>query len=266
MVAVSIVIITKSKGGIIAGCIAKAKQITDDVVVINNGIIPEDIGAKPTADYKLYNEKWDGYGANKNKGIAAAKYNWILSIDADEIPDDELISSLHQLNYDDPTVVYDIKFRSYFGKKAIRHGSWGRDHHIRLFNRTMVRWSETMVHETLVLSPVINIKKIEKGHLHHYSVKDVNEYESKSTYYAKLSAKKYFNSGKRASNTKLYLSPIFGFFKSYLLYFGFLDGREGWNIAKITVKSTRLKYRLLNSLETRQHKSQAVEDRFVMEY
>jgi len=91
----------------------------------------------------VYHETWEGYGANKNKGIARAKYNWILSIDADEIADAELINALHELILDDPKIVYDIKFQSYYGQKLIRFGSLGTGSSHPMFNRKLVRWSES---------------------------------------------------------------------------------------------------------------------------
>jgi glycosyltransferase involved in cell wall biosynthesis len=265
MVPVSIVIITKNEADIIASCIEKARQITDDIVIIDNDSTDETLEIAGNYGCRIYKMPWAGYGANKNKGIEAAKYNWILSIDADEVPDDELISSIHKLKFNDAGTVYDIKFRSYFGKKPIRFGSWGRDHHIRMFNREAVKWSETLVHETLLLPNNVQVKKI-KGRLHHYSVKDINEYDSKGSYYAKLSAKKYFKAGKKTNAIKLYISPLFGFIKNYIVYLGFLDGREGWHIAKTSVKNTRRKYHYLSQMENMPSKKQAVKDNFVVEY
>lgn len=265
MVAVSIVIITKNQAEILAGCINKAKLITDDIVIIDNGITDCTYNNINTLGCKVHHKNWDGYGANKNKGIDVAKYDWILSIDADEVPDDELITALHQLDYINPTVVFDIKFRTYFGDKMVRFGSWGNDHHIRLFNRKLVRWLDTTVHETLVLPQNIEVRKI-PGYLHHYSVKNADEYNVKSKLYAKLSAVKYLNSGKRAGVIKLYISPMFGFLKNYIFYLGFLDGRAGWKIARITVKNTWRKYYLLNHMHCIKPKTQVYKDSFVIEY
>jgi glycosyltransferase involved in cell wall biosynthesis len=263
MVPVSIVIIARNEADILADNIAKARLITDDIVVIDSdGTTTND---NDIPGLRILKKEWDGYGANKNKGVEAAKYDWILSIDADEQADDELITALHQLKFDDAGVVYDIKFRSYFGGKQIRFGSWGRDHHIRLFNRRQVRWSETIVHETLILRPNTIVKKID-GHLHHFSVNNAGDYERKGSYYARLSARKYFDSGKKSGVIKLYLSPIFGFIKNYIFFLGFLDGREGWDIAKITVKNTWRKYHFLNQLETSPQKKQAYKDSFAIEY
>jgi len=65
---------------------------------------------------------------------------------------------------------------------------------------------------------------------------------------------------------KRYISPLFGFIKNYLFLLGFLDGREGWEIAKATLKSTFRKYRLLSQLEIRQHKKEARSEAFAVEY
>jgi glycosyltransferase involved in cell wall biosynthesis len=265
MAPVSIVIITKNEAGVIAGCIQKCRLITDDVIVIDNDSTDGTPEIACAIGCRVYKTTWDGYGANKNKGIGVAGYDWILSIDADEMPDDELIKSLGELKFDNPAVVYDIKFRSYFGEKPIRFGSWGRDHHIRLFNRTLVKWSETIVHETLILPEKIQVKKI-KGHIDHYSVKDITEYDIKCSYYAMLSAKKYFKAGKKASVAKLYISPVFGFVKNYFFYLGILDGREGFEIAKTAVKNTKRKYHYLRRMGNMQEKKQAVKDSYAVEY
>jgi glycosyltransferase involved in cell wall biosynthesis len=266
MVPISVVIITKNASDIIKGCLEKARELTDDIIIIYNGSDDDDTLNIPVKDgCRVYKKTWDGYGANKNKGIQDARYNWILSIDSDEILDNELISAIHNLNFSDIKVVYDIKFRPYFGEKPIHFGCWGRDHHIRLFNRGFVKWSETLIHEKLVLPPQAQKKKID-GSIYHYSVKDVYEFDSKGRYYAKLSAKKYFLTGKKANVIKLYVSPIFSFLKNYIVYLGFLDGREGWDIAKTIAKNTRRKYHFLSKLETHADKEQPAKDNFVVEY
>ena len=265
MVPVSVVIITKNAADIINGCIEKARELTDDIIIIYNGSDDESLDPAVKEGCRVYKKAWDGYGANKNKGVELARYDWILSIDADEIPDDALIAAIHKLNFNDTRAVYDIKFRSYFGKKAIRHGSWGRDHHIRLFNREFVKWSETLIHEKLALPAFVQKKEID-GHIHHYSANDVYEFNSKCSYYAKLSAKKYLRDGKKATVIRLYLAPAFSFIKNYVAYLGFLDGREGWQIAKTIAKNTSRKYRFLSQIETHGEKQQPAKDNLVVEY
>ncbi len=247
MVPVSVVIIAKNKNDIIAGCIDMARLITDDIVIVDNQW-DSYIDTLPPAGCRIYHRQWDNYAANKNKGINEAKYDWILSIDSDEIPDDDLVAALHTLKLTEPATVYNIKFKSYFGKKLIRFGKWGADHHVRLFNRNMVTWSESPVHETLTLGNIHQIKT-PKGYIHHYSVKDTAECRSKAIKYAILGAQKYYLQGKKATLLKRYGSPVFNFIKNYIVYCGFLDGKEGWAIAITSVNQTWIKYHLLNQME-----------------
>jgi glycosyltransferase involved in cell wall biosynthesis len=265
MIPVSVVIITKNEAEVIAECIHAAQLITDDIIIIDNDSDDQTLNIAAACGCRIYQKSWEGYGANKNKGVELAKYDWVLSIDADEIADLELVLSLHSLKLDDANKVYDIQFRSYFGKKPVRYGSWGRDHHIRLFNRTQVKWGEQNVHETLLLHAGIKTERV-GGYLHHYSVKDAHEYNSKAIYYARLSAEKYLRAGKKANFVKLYISPAFSFIKSYILFLGFLDGKEGWDIARITYKNKWLKYHYLHRIESNPNKQQYIKANLAVEY
>lgn len=247
MIPVSVVIITKNEAEVIAQCIKAARRFTDDVVVVDNGSTDHTMQIAHSLGCRVFERNWEGYGANKNKGIALARYDWILSLDADEVTDGNLIYALQQLDYTDPATVYDISFKTYFGKKLIRFGSWGRDHHIRLFNRQHVRWSELRVHETLLL-PAGCVKKKLTGYIHHYSVDGLAEYKQKALHYARLSAQKYYQAGKKSSIIKRWLSPSFNFLKNYVFYLGFADGKEGWYIATNTARHTWFKYRLLQKM------------------
>jgi len=266
MTPISIVIITKNEAEAVATCIRASKQISDDIIIVDNDstdgtpLIARRLGCR------VHHEHWDGYGANKNKGIEFARYDWILSIDADEVPDEELIRALHKAELGNPEIVYDIKFMSYYGKKPVLFGAWGRDHHIRLFNRKLVKWSEPPVHETLILHHVIRVKKLE-GRLHHYSVKDSSECYLKTIHYARLNAEKYLMSGKKATFVKLYLAPIFHFIKNYIVFLGFMDGREGLDIARMISRHTSMKYRLLKKLSKRSYREvPQMKDSLVVEY
>lgn len=266
MIPISIVIITKNEAEIIANCINAAKLITDDIIVIDNDSTDSTVEIAVTAGCQVYSKNWDGYGANKNKGIALARYNWILSIDADEVADEHLIRALHEVKLNNPEIVYDIRFKSYFGKKPVNFGTWGRDHHIRLFNRQRVKWAGLPVHETLILPPNTIVKKLE-GHLHHYSVKNREEYFSKTVKYARLSAEKYPISSKKVTAVKLYIAPLYHFLRNYVLLLGFLDGREGWDIARTISKYTRLKYRYLKNRSIRQpQEKQSIKENLLVEY
>lgn len=262
---VSVVIITKDEAATIGRCVAAAKQISNDVVVIDNGSTDGTTQIALAAGCRVYYEEWDGYGANKNKGVALACYDWILSLDADEIPDEALIASIKNLITTNVSTVYDISFKAYYDQKHVRFGNWGRDHHIRLFNRTHTRWTNAIVHETLNRQVNTTVQKL-GGYIHHYSVKSAVEYKAKIVEYARLNARKYLNEGKKPTVIKLYIAPVFHFVKGYIFLLGILDGRRGWMIAKIMAEHTWLKYHYLSQQTGHTKKDTFTKEKFSVEY
>jgi glycosyltransferase involved in cell wall biosynthesis len=244
---VSAVIITKNEAHIIATTLKSLQGVVNDIVIVDSGSTDETISICKNFGTVVIETTWDGYGANKNKGIDAAKNNWILNIDADEALDETLQQSIKQAHLQDENTVYEFKFKNFFCGKWIRFGEWAGDKHIRLFNRKKVKWNRAAVHEALTIDSNTVAVQL-KGCILHYTTKDVDEYITKTIGYAKLNANKYFTQGKKASFFKLRLAPGISFVQHYIIRLGFLDGWEGYLIAKTTSWYTFLKYSFLKEL------------------
>lgn len=247
MYKISVVIICKNEEGSIEKVLQSLQGLTDDVVVYDNGSTDSTIEKIRRFPVNLQQGHWEGFGQTKRKATSFARYNWILSLDADEAVDDQLKQSLMALSLEDDQVVYDIAFRNFLGDKYLRFGEWGGDHHIRLYNRTIVNWDDAPVHEQLLIPAGVSVIKL-KGYVLHQTVKDMPDYSRKMTHYAMLNAEKYFRRGKKASWFKIRLSPGFTFIHYYLLRLGFLDGYPGYVCAKMTAWYTFLKYTRLREL------------------
>ena len=244
---ISVVIITKNEAHIIANTLQSLQAVTDDIVIVDSGSTDDTVAICKKYNATVIETVWGGYGVNKNKGIEVAKYDWILSLDADEAIDGELQQSLLQLGLTNNKEVFNIRFKNFFCNKWIRFGEWGFDWHIRLFNRKKVQWNNAAVHENLVFPDDVLVTKL-KGNILHYTVQSRQEYDAKTDHYARMNAKKYFTSGKRYHFFKQYFSPAFAFIQHYIFRLGFLDGREGFIIAKTTARYTFLKYRYLKEM------------------
>ncbi|MBV9989328.1 MAG: glycosyltransferase family 2 protein [Chitinophagaceae bacterium] len=249
--ALSVVIICRNEAHIIRDTIAAARKVSDDVVVVDSGSTDGTQQAVIDAGGRLIETGWDGYGPNKNKGVAQARHDWILSIDADEIPDETLIRKLQTLKFNDPSTLYNLRFRAFFGDQMIRFGEWARDEHIRLYNRTVVNWDAAQVHESLQLPAAWKIITLD-GYIHHYTSRNLQELAAKTLHYAMLNAAKYHRQGKKAGWLRCRLSGPFSFFTNYLLRLGFLDGEAGYTIAKMNAWYTWLKYTQLRDLNSRE--------------
>jgi hypothetical protein len=66
--------------------------------------------------------------------------------------------------------------------------------------------------------------------------------------FSEMSALNLFNKRKKAGLPIQILSPVFKFIKMYFINFGFLDGTEGFIIARISSKAVYIKYAELRKL------------------
>jgi glycosyltransferase involved in cell wall biosynthesis len=245
--AITAVIITKNEAHIIGTTLATLAGVVNQIIIVDSGSTDNTVEICKTFGATIIETTWDGYGANKNKGIDAAANDWILNIDADEALDGTLKQSIKQLQLKDLNTVYKFKFKNFFCGKHIRFGEWAGDWHVRLFNRQTIKWNNAAVHEALTINNKTLVVALQ-GNILHYTTTDLNEYKNKTLTYAQLNAKKYFLQGKKANFIKLYIAPIFTFLQHYIFRLGFLDGKQGFVIAKTTAWYTHLKYNYLKQM------------------
>ncbi|HEY6504880.1 MAG TPA: glycosyltransferase family 2 protein [Chitinophagaceae bacterium] len=249
---VSVVIICKNEAAVIGETLQSLHGVSDDIIVYDNGSTDDTVAVAKKYNVHVHHGNWEGFGKTKLKANSLAKYDWILSLDADERIDEELKKSLLAFEPANDKTVYDLRFKNFLGDKLLKHGEWGRDSHTRLFNRRVVQWNNEPVHETLMMPADITISRL-KGFILHRTMNDIHEYAYKTAHYAMLGADKYYQQGKKAGWFKVRLSPGFNFLNYYILKLGFLDGHAGYICAKMTAHYTFLKYARLRELwNTRQ--------------
>jgi hypothetical protein len=126
---------------------------------------------------------------------------------------------------EDAVAGYEIARRAYFCGKWIRHGGWYPSRVVRLFRRDRARFSETRVHERILVGGAVSRTR---NDIIHYTDPDLNHYFTKFNSYTSLAARDMFESGKGFFVGDLIIRPLFQFFKMYLLRLGFLDGMHGF--------------------------------------
>lgn len=244
MQALSVVIVCKNEAAIIGATLESLQGLTDDIVVYDNGSTDGTLDIVRQYKVTLHQGAWEGYGKTKQKTTALAKYDWVLTLDADERVNPDLKEALLGLQLTNEKIVYSLRRKNFLGTQAINYGEWGHDWQKRLFNRRQVNWDDAEVHEGLIIPADIIVEKL-NGYLLHLTMKDIADYAAKTVKYAVLSAEKYFRKGKRSSWAKIKLAPGFTFFKYYIIKLGFLDGHCGYVCARMSAHYTFLKYVLL---------------------
>ena len=243
----SVVIVCKDEAKVIGETIKSFSGLTDDILIYDNGSTDDTKDIVRQSNARLVDGSWEGFGKTKNKANALAKYDWILSLDADEAIDEELKENLLQLDLAEEKKIFEFKFKNFLGDKWLRYGEWGGDKHIRLFNRMKIKWNDADVHESLLLPNDVKLISV-PGYVLHKTAANFSEYENKIENYAALNAEKYFKQQKRAGSSKMFFSAAFSFIKNYFFKLGFLDGATGYHCARINARYTFLKYKKLNEL------------------
>ena len=243
----SVIIITKNEQDNIQDCMESVKWV-DEIIVVDSGSTDrtEEICRKYTD--KFYVEDWHGFGIQKQRALALASHEWVLSVDADERVTSDLKDEItEKISQDSNTDGYLIPRLSNYLGKDIRHSGWYPDYTLRLVQRQKSHFTKDIVHEKMVVDGVINRLS---NHFLHYPYKDIAHHLQKLNDYSSLSAEKMFASGKRVSWPVIFFKAIFGFFRSYILRGGFLDGWQGLIVSISTGLSTYLKYLKLKELHT----------------
>ncbi len=240
-------IITKNGERTIAQCIAAAKKAVDEVVVVDSYSNDDTIAICESLGARVFQKEWLGYGAQKNFANQKVANNYILSLDADEVLTEEAIFHINQLKKEGLNGAYKIRRLNFYFGKFLLYGLGNPEYVVRLFDKNNTSWNDAAVHEKLLLSENENVHLL-KGAIQHYSYSSVEDYVKKSNEYTSLSAEKLFSKKKSGSIFKIIFSPLFVFFKSYIIKLGLLDGAHGFITAALHSYTDFLKYTKLRAM------------------
>lgn len=243
---ISVVIISFNAEKTIRPVLQAASCLSEDIVVVDNGSTDQTKAICKEYQANFYHMDWRGYGAQKNYANSLAKSEWIISIDADEVMSEKLINELKTQSLD-MNFVYSIPFVNSYCGKLIKFGRWQNERHVRLFPRSKVNWNEEAVHEGLSYDGM-GVYLL-KHNIIHYSMASKSEHIAKAKLYAQMGAQRMHAQQKKAGLIKRFINPVFRFVMDYLVFFGFLDGKLGFQIACITAKETYWKYKYLKNME-----------------
>ena len=251
MVKIAAAIITLNEERNIERCLKSLSNCVDEIVVLDS--YSKDRTAEICARYNVnfIQEVWMGYAQSKNLLNTHIKSDYIFSIDADEALDQTMINDLLRLKKEGIDGIYEVNRKTNYCGKWIRHCGWYPEYKMRLFPKQSVSWEGDFVHETLAYPKKMVVKRL-KGHLDHFSYYTESEHRKKAFQYADLSVQKYIKEKKVTYFLQAEFSAIAKFLSIFIFKRGFLDGRSGYVIAKISASANNYKYRKLKSLNKRQ--------------
>ncbi len=238
-------IITLNEEKNIEAVIKSVQEVCDEVLVVDSLSTDRTCEIAESLGAKVIHQKYLGDGPQKAFGTPLAKYDWILSIDADERLDLNAIEEIKKLKLE--STIYDafsFARKTYIGKEFIK--LWYPDRVTRLYNRTKCQYTVEGGHAKVDTQNVEDLK----ADMLHYSYENYSEMIKVSHKFITRGARISYESGKRVSSFDPFLHGIGALFKALILKGGAFHGVNGWNVAVVSAFSSYMKYALILEMQT----------------
>lgn len=247
MPSLSVILITKNEAVNIRECL-ESVAFADQVIVIDGASVDgtAEIARECGAQVVVATD-WPGFGPQKNRALALASCDWVLSLDADERVDAALAAEIRQMLEQPTADAFDLPRRSWFCGQWVQHSGWWPDYVTRLFRRGTCRFSDDLVHERLIVDSTASRSRLENPLLH-YSYRNFSQVLQKIDSYSSAGAQMRYQAGKRSSLGQAIRHGLWAFLRTYFIRRGFLDGRAGFLIALMNAEASFYRYVKLTDL------------------
>lgn len=246
----SAVIITYNEARNIGRCLQSLAGVADEIVVLDSFSTDETEAICRQFGVRFFQHAFDGHIEQKNRALTYAQHHQVLALDADEALDEPLRNAiLKEKTAGFPKTGYTMNRLTNYCGKWVWHSGWYPDRKLRLFDRRKARWGGVNPHDKIELAPGSSSAQL-PGDLLHYSYYTVEEHLLRARKYADIAAKAMHRSGKSGVWWRVVVSPAAKFIRNYFLKAGFLDGRTGLIICRISALETYWKYQNLRNMRT----------------
>lgn len=235
----SVFIIAFNEERIIEECLKKLDWV-DEIIVVDSGSTDKTVAICEKYNAKVFHKKFEGFGQQKQFALDQTQNEWVLSLDADEVLTDELITEI-KLNLETNSKEfsgYFIKRRMVFFGKIFNYGNESNRNILRLFNKIKGEFTLNSVHEEILLK---GNTKILKGHYLHHSYGSLAGFIAKLNQYTQLGASNKFAKNKKYSFLSIIIKTKFEFLKKYFIELNFLNGKSGFYWSFLSSFSTFIK-------------------------
>jgi glycosyltransferase involved in cell wall biosynthesis len=233
--------------------VLKSLSGADEIVVVDSGSTDATREIAASLGARVVCHEWPGFAAQKNFAVAQARFQWILSLDADEELNSRAQAAIELWKQGEPSAAgYRFARRACYLGRWIRHSGWYPDWKVRLFDRDRARWEGDYVHESVrVEGPLETLA----GEILHYTCDSLEEHKRRIEFYTDLAARQMLQSGQRVNPVESALAPAWIFLNTYLFRLGVLDGYPGYLISRMAARYVTRKYQKWAELraENRSH-------------
>ncbi|MCG8440960.1 MAG: glycosyltransferase family 2 protein [Caulobacterales bacterium] len=213
------------------GFIAHLRDWVDEIVIIDDGSQDRtaEIAAAGGEKVKFAvspREEGEFYSHQRNKGIDAAKSDWLLHMDIDERVPPDLAREIEQAIRDDDRDGYRYRRLNYFLHRPMRGGGWQDWNLVHLARRHKFRFGGMFHEDCLIDAPPERVGQL-AGKMIHLNEDGFAKRLRKSENYLPEVVKAVEDRGGKITFMRILTVTLFEFVKKYLVKRGFLDGTPG---------------------------------------
>lgn len=224
---ISVFIIAKNEADRIPTVIRAVRDWVDEVIVVDSGSEDDTVAVSESLGARVVFNSWCGYGPQKVFAEGLCRNAWLLNLDADEEISRELATEMRALfdSGQPDCVAYTLPILPLYPFQESGH-PWTAFHHpVRLYRKDKAGFKAELVHDSVV----VREGKIGhfKGMVLHRSFRSLAHHVDKVNSYSSAQAEVLARRGRDPGLLALLLTPIFAFFKQYLLRREFVNGVDG---------------------------------------
>lgn len=244
----SVVIITYNEEHNIGRCIDSVKKVADEIIVLDSFSTDSTVEIARSNGAIVHLEKFRGYIGQKNFAMQLASHDYILSLDADEALNDQLIASILEAKKSFSFRAYRMNRCTNLCGRFMRHGLWYPDKKIRLFDRRIAKWGGLNPHDKIEVMDGFTVHHL-AGDILHYAFNSIEDLAWRNNRISTIAAISLYNTGRRSTWFEMLIRPAWAFINGYFFRLGFLDGFEGFSFAVNISQQVFLKYTKLYRLQ-----------------
>ena len=249
MSSLSAVVIAFNEEKRIADCLNSLKAVADELILVDSGSGDQTREIAKNLGAIVIHHPFEGHVQQKNFAAEQATHDLVLSLDADEVLSEELqFSILKAKEKGFECKGYSFNRRNNYAGKWLLYGGWYPDRKIRLWDRRFGRWGGMNPHDEVQMQVGQKVEHL-KGDILHYTYDSIQDHIDQMERFATISARAYFERGKRTNALEALLNPAFSFLRDYIFLAGILDGAAGWNAVRIKAGYQYKKYKRLLALQ-----------------
>ena len=221
----SVVTLARDEERNIVDCLRSVEWADERLVVLDPRTTDRTGELAREAGARVVERTFTDFADQHQAALSLARYDWVLSLDADERVTPELAQEVREAIGRESPVGWWVPRHNIIWGREIRHAGWYPDYQLRLMRRDRARYDPGRpVHELVILDG-------EAGYLRnalvHYNYRTVGEFLRKQDHYAALHARALRAAGVRPRWRSLLGQPAREFWRRFVTLEGYRDGGHG---------------------------------------